>query len=280
MANLWLLKAGAGMTSFAVVFAAEGLLVAAAMTWVWLRWAPVEYRGWSFNFSVARELLAEGFPMYVATVYSQVYYRSDEILVERLVGASEAGLYTASARIYDIMIGVVPLITVSMFPTLSRWYSSNPEVFYERYSLLTRWISWAGLGVLAVVWVFRRRVVHIIFGDQYLPAIHILPWHLGTALLMYHSMLRSIFLTLCRRQSIMLWSSLIGMLVNLSMNLMLVPSLGANGAAIAGFFTQVATLVTSNALFSQTRWILRVSLETVLPWISHKHLARGDQPRA
>ena len=270
-ANLWLMRTGASMAAFAAVFAAEGLLIAVGMVWVWRRWAPADYRGWRFDRSTARGFLVESWPMFVAFLYTQIYYRVDVILLERLASGGDAGIYTASARIYDILIGVLPLLSVSLFPTLTRWYAGDAGVFRERYARMTRWITWGGVVLLAGVWVVRKTVVDLIFGEEYLAAAGVLPWHLGSALVMYHAMFRAAYLTLCRRQIVLLWTSLLGAVLNVGLNLVLIPRFGAEGAAMAGLATQVVALVLSNVLFLETRWLLGVSLGSILPGIGPRN---------
>jgi O-antigen/teichoic acid export membrane protein len=262
--QLWLIQRAASMQAFGVAFAAESLLISMGMFAVWKRYAPPAFRRWKFDPSTARQLISESWPMFVASLYSQVYYRADVIFLERLSSSYNAGIYTASARIYDILIGVLPLLGVSIFPTLTRWYQKDRKAFTRRYTQLTQWITWGAALGLALTWFLRHHIVRFIFGPDFAGAADVLPWHLASALIMYHSLFRAAYLTLAQRQILLLWTSLLGALVNVALNLVLIPKLGAQGAAIAGTLTQITALVLSNAFAHDTRWMLKVTARTML----------------
>jgi len=172
----------------------------------------------------------------------------------------QAGLYSASARIYEILFGVLPLLSLSLFPTLTRWYKEDRAGFTRRYTQLTRWVTWLGLFGLAGAFALREPIVHAIFGEDFAPASRVLPWHLASAAVMYNAIFRAAYLTLAQRQIILLWTSVLGAILNLGLNLVFIPRLGAEGAAMAGFLTQVVALHLSYGLFRETRWLLNVSL--------------------
>ncbi len=264
--QLWLIRRGSGMQAFAWAFAIEGFLMALSLAWVWWRFGPPEFRRWRFEFGTGFRVLRESWPMFVAFLYTQVYYRLDTILLEKMRGGTEAGIYSASAKFYDILIGVMPLIGVSLFPTLARWYKDDREGFSRLYTQLTRWITWLGLFGVVVLYLLRDQVVDLIFGQEYAEAARVLPWHLASAAIMFNAIFRAAYLTLAHRQIILLWTSLIGAVVNVGLNLLLIPRLGAEGSAMAGFVTQLVALHLTNGLFKETRWLFRVSLQTFLPF--------------
>ena len=260
----WLIQKGAGIRAFAGAFALEGLLMALILAFVWIRFGPQPFRQWKIQPATGQRVLAESWPMFVAFLYTQVYFRIDILLLEKMTGSAQAGLYSASSRIYDILIGVLPLLSVSLFPTLTHWYREDRQAFTRRYTQLTKWITWAGAAGLLLIWFLRHHIVRLIFGPDFAGAANILPWHLASALIMYHCLFRAAYLTLAQRQIVLLWTSLLGAIVNVALNLVLIPKLGAQGAAIAGTLTQIVAHILSNALSHDTRWILKVSARTLL----------------
>lgn len=262
--QLWLIRHAAEVQAFGVAFVLEGILTCISMSIVWWKFGSAAYKKWELDPIIAKGILAESWPMFVATLYSLISSRIDVILLEKMAGSSKAGIYSASARIYEILIGVLPLLGVSLFPTLTQWYQKDKAVFTRRYTQLTQWITWAGAAGLLLTWSLRHHIFRHIFGPDFSDAANVLPWHLASALVMYHSIFRAAYLTLAHRQVLLLWTSLLGAIVNVSLNLVLIPQLGARGAAIAGTMTQITTLILSNVISHDTRWILKVSAKTLL----------------
>lgn len=261
--QIWLIRHAAEVQAFGVAFVLESTLTCISMVLVWWKFGSAAYKKWSFDPIIAKGLLAESWPMFVASLYSHIYYRIDVILLEKMAGSSQAGIYSASARIYEILIGVLPLLSVSLFPTFTQWYQMEKAVFTRRYTQITRWITWAGAAGLLLIWFLRHHIFRHIFGPEFAAAANVLPWHLASAAVMYHGLFRAAYLTLAQRQIILLWMSLLGAVVNVGLNLFLIPRMGAGGSALAGFVTQIVALSASNLLFKETRWLIGVSLWTM-----------------
>ncbi|MFN0066463.1 MAG: oligosaccharide flippase family protein, partial [Limisphaerales bacterium] len=162
--QLGLIRAQAGPVAFGWAAVAEAGLAAVGLLLAWRRWGGTPFTRWRASGERARRLVRESWPLFLATLYASVYYKVDLVLLGRLRGDYEAGLYAASSRIYDIVIGAVPILTVSLFPVLTRWHQGDPARFRLRYRQLSQASTLAALAGLGVLAFFREPIVGALYG--------------------------------------------------------------------------------------------------------------------
>jgi O-antigen/teichoic acid export membrane protein len=203
----------------------------------------------------ARDIL----PLGAAVLISALYFRIDVYFVERWQGLEAVGGYNAVFRLVEAMRLLPAAVLAVTFPMLVQ----TPDT--RLVQRLGGALAIAG-AVLAVICVFGSSViVPMIYGRPYLyaaPAFSILALALPLFFLNYALTHQVIGWDGQRAYLLIAGVALIG---NIAANLVLVPSQGINGAAIATVLTEV--IVTAGCVY-----VLRARP-------SHVPL-RGDEPRS
>jgi len=73
-----------------------------------------------WDFQLARQLVAEALPVTFASVMASIGLRADSVMMERLRGATEAGIYSAAYSVYMFGAVVVFSATVALFPRFAK----------------------------------------------------------------------------------------------------------------------------------------------------------------
>ena len=137
------------------------------------------------------------------------------------------------------------LLIGAIFPSAQKLIKEDKKLFLPVYkhSLITlfRW-----LGPIAfLVAIFSRPLLEYGFGTEYgasAPTLALLM--LAAVLAWLNAPSGTIFLAL-NRQSLYMWGTLISLIVNLILNMILLPTIGTIGAAIATVATELALLAWS-----------------------------------
>ena len=230
------LKIGAALAmhstaAVAVVFAAETLAAAvvsalayrrAAHRWAWPRLAPA-WLGWFAR--RAPWLLLSG----IAEI---IYLRIDIVMLERMRGLTETGIYAVAARISEIWYGVPVLIAASLFPAL--WARRLEGAAYARalqaaFDLL----CWLAVALaLAMQWC-AAPLVGWLFGAPYAQAAPILTLHIWAGVFVFMRAVLSRWLLVEDLVRFSLVTHAAGAVLNVALNLILIPRYGGLGAAAA-----------------------------------------------
>ncbi len=250
--RLTLAIAGAGVAAFAAAAGLETLVIGTGLVLA-LFASTAAPRRWSFNADLARTLLRGAFPLLLTTLAITVYRRIDVVLVTRLLDTRAAGVYAAAVRLSEIGY-LAPMVLLNVgFPQLTRLHAEDPVAYRVALGDFFRRVTWAGAAfagglTLAAPWLARG-----LLGSAFAAAAVPLAIHAWTAVFIAHGIARSQWLLLENRQIDGLWLALAGAAANVALNLVLVPRLGVNGAALAAVGALALNMAVFPALSARTR---------------------------
>jgi PST family polysaccharide transporter len=147
----------------------------------------------------------------------------------------------------------VPIVIVSSFaPILVGLHANNPALFECRLRQLYFALVWLALASSLVLSFGAPMIVEVLFGPQYTQAAQVLSIHAWANVAVFLGVASSQYLTIARLQKLSLFRTSLGLISNISLNLVLIPVHGAAGAAIATVISYfIATW--SLLLFRSTR---------------------------
>jgi PST family polysaccharide transporter len=167
--SICLAVAGAG--PWAIV---GGYLGANAM-WALAAWSMVDYRpgrsAWRLRWDAARPLLAYGVPAAANVVVLSLVFGADYLIVGRVLGTRDLGLYTLAFRVPELLvINVFVALSTVVFPVFSR-LRRDPDRLRRGYLTAVRLQSaygvMAGVGLAAIA----PMAVPVAFGAGWTGAI-------------------------------------------------------------------------------------------------------------
>lgn len=209
----------------------------------------------TYNKVVALQILKESTPLIFASAFYLIYARIDQVMIKHMLGAHAVGLYDSAVRISELSYFIPQLVLLSLFPTIINTKSFTPEIYYMRLKKLLFFLIALSFSISLVTTLFSKQLLLIIFGTSFiaaLPALYICAWStLGASL---NSFAQQILLAENLTKNIST-GAFFGMIVNVSLNLYLIPLYGISGAALATLISYIVPFL-SLFLFAKTRSIL------------------------
>jgi O-antigen/teichoic acid export membrane protein len=217
---------------------------------------------WHFDRRVARRLLAQSWPLLFSGMAVIVYMRVDQIMLASMVGDAAVGQFSAALRLSEVWYFVPAAILSAAFPALLARRQDGAAA-YERYlQALYDAMAWLGLAVAVAVSFAAPWVVEHLYGPAYAEAARVWQVQTWAGITVAMSYVHGKWLLAEGLQRIGLLYTLAGCVVNLSLNLVLIPRFGAVGAAWATLATQVG-LLPMQLIFPETRRNFVMMLKTV-----------------
>ncbi|MGH9151690.1 MAG: flippase [Acidimicrobiales bacterium] len=236
----------------------------------------------TFDRRVASELLSESLPLAFSGMFGVIYYRLDTILLS-VLGRSEAVGYYASAYKISEALNILPgALMISVFPLMSR-YARNP-VFQARlrvlYHTTFKYVLVVIAPVVITICVLAEHIVLIVYSPAYLPAVAALRWIIWAEIGMFLSPVVYHLLIASGRQRLLIAGAASMAVLNLALNLVLLPRFGAVGAAAATTLTELLGLAIGLVLVRRLTGIRMPSnlspvLVSLLPFSALVLVARG-----
>lgn len=217
------------------------------------------------DFKVMSEILKAGLPYAFVALFMTLYWRMDTVMLERLLpdGKMQAGAYAQSFRLFDAF-SMIPVMFGSMLlPVFSREISSGHDLRPIVSIASKMLIVPAGILVATLV-IWPRELLDLLYkspADQSAIVFCILMITLIPVSLIY------LYSTLLTASGNMRWLAIItgvAMVINLVLNLLLIPSLTIVGSAITSLVTQVVVAVLCMVLVNRKMFHLNETKRSLL----------------
>lgn len=166
------------------------------------------------------------------SVFSIIYFRATQIILEHFKGFHEVGIYGASYKIIEAIINVPMILMIVMFPNFARLANTNLGEFKKLYYKLFKFLSFFGIIASIIIW-FGGDYIFILFGKDYSSANLVLKYLLIAVLALFPNTLLTqaiIALDLNIQYAIAL---IIVLMLNFTISFLIVPVMGAVGSAIS-----------------------------------------------
>jgi O-antigen/teichoic acid export membrane protein len=282
-AGIAALRLGAGVTAVSALYAATAVLSFIAGFAVVRRMARpslrVEPRRWP-------SLMKTAAPIGMAAVFFTVLFRLDMVLLGSVQSRSAVGAYGAAYRILDATLFLTWAVTGAFYPVFSRLgrFSDPPmrAVFERSLKLVTSLTLPLAVGAA----VLAGPLIHLVYGPDFGAAARALLLLAPTIALYPPAYLAAFVLVSQDRQRVITWTYGLVALVNLALNLVLIPRWSLNGAALATSMTQVllaaALLVLAQRQVGRLRWAATLATPAAAAGLAAltMHLAGGGVARA
>ena len=168
----------------------------------------------------------------LSELMAMLYHRIDIVMLERLRGPAEAGIYATAARLSEVWYAVPQLVMVALFPVLWQFRETATR-WREGVQATADALFWSAFAVAVVMQFIAEPLVTTLFGAEYQAAGAILALHIWAGVFVFMRALVSRWLIAEDLIRLSLWSHGAGAMTNVLLNLWLIPLYGARGAAWA-----------------------------------------------
>jgi O-antigen/teichoic acid export membrane protein len=239
-AGVAVLAAGGGILEVSLIFLGGSLLGFAVAAIVMRRYVArprlaVDRARWA-------PIVRAGIPIGLATMVLTVLLRLDQVLLSFLEGGdnSEVGLYGAAFRLVEATMFISWSFAAAFLPWVAHRGADEHERLARGYELALKGLSGVLIPIGVAFVVLAEPLIDLLYGDQYEAAVGSLQW-LGVTTVFYgFNLLASTVLVGRDRPLDFARICAVVVVLNIGLNLALIPPLGATGAALAAAVSSLA----------------------------------------
>ena len=181
--------------------------------------------------SVLRDFLIHSWPFVLLTVTATLYNRIDTLLISKILGFKEAGLYSAAYKYLDLANFFPAVVGHATYPIISGMASAQRinelRNFILRYQRLLIALA---VFISALVSSCSRYIITILAGPEYIAAagtLSILVWASG--LLIIYTLFNGLVISSLTKQALLV--TVFSLAVNIIGNIILLPRFGIQASA-------------------------------------------------
>jgi O-antigen/teichoic acid export membrane protein len=194
-------------------------------------------------------LLRETFLFGVAIALNSVYFRVTVIIMSLTATAAETGYFAISFRVVEVLIGIPGLLMAAAFPILIRAQRDDSERFAHATRRMFELAALVGVLLAISIELGAGFIVDVLAGHGARAAAAVLRIQGLAVMFTFIAVACAYPMLSLRRQRELVLANASGLLAAAGLSLLLIPSMGAQGAAVATVGAElVLALVTAVAL--------------------------------
>ncbi len=261
--RLLLIRTAAPLWAFAFAQVFELALGAIGM-FIGYRWSYGRLYDWQYRRDQAVDLLRHSWPVILSNMAIMIYMRIDMVMLKVMQGDTAVGLYAAATRVSEVWYFIPSVVVSSVSPALIR-SKSNSSLYYGRLRRLFCIVTLFAIVIGSVVAVSSHLIVRLLYSSSYGPAATILSVHIWASVFVFQGVAQSVWDFSEDLLKLSFYRTVAGAILNVGLNMLLIPRFAGVGAAIATVIAYAVAAVFGNVFSAKTRPIFRMQMRAYLP---------------
>lgn len=229
-------KDGSSLWLYTLIMAG-GTLLSQVMLWAFVRkYVLFQLPTWKGIISHFRPNLV----LFVPVIAISIYKIMDKIMLGSMTNMIEVGFYENSEKITGLPMGIITALGVVMLPRMSNLTANgNFDKAKQYIEISLKFIMFLAIGITIGLFAIASNFIPLFFGEEFKDAVPVVSILSFTVLFIsWANVIRTQFLIPQKKDKIYIISTGLGAIVNMIINLFLIPLYGAIGAAIGTIFAE------------------------------------------
>ncbi|MBI5566308.1 MAG: flippase [Chloroflexi bacterium] len=185
------------------------------------------------NFSLLKAQRQAAFVFGAATVLTALDSQTDTLLLSVFHGEREVGWYGAATTITAGLLMMSQAYRFAVYPLMARYAQSTSDKLAVLFQKSVHYMGVVAMPLVTGIIVFAPQLIDLIFGPAFLPTVRVLQILVISLLFFFMSEPCNRLMLVKDRQRVLVSFLAVSALTNIALNLLLIPTWGAGGAAVA-----------------------------------------------
>lgn len=216
---------------FAAALTFDSIMLSAGLVMMY-RNRGFSIRSWTYSASRASGLLKQSFPLILSAVMVSIYMKIDQVMLKE-VSSTAVGIYSAAARLSEAWYFIPIAVVTSVFPAIIHARKTDPQRYIKRLTNLYDLMVVISLPVALLISFLGTDIIHLLYGNAYAGAGQMLSVHIWSGVFVFLGSASSQYLLAEGFTMVSFQRTGLGALVNIALNLWLIPLYGGMGASVA-----------------------------------------------
>lgn len=193
----------------------------------------------SFSLKKSKYLLKKSYHYILSGLMVVIYSQTDKLMIKQMINEEEVGYYSIAIAICMMWTFVLQAIIDSIYPTILKLKNVNEEQYKTKNRQLYCIVFYISLVVSICFTIFGKLIVFILYGKEFIsavPILRIVTWYIAFS---YLGVARNAWIVSEGKQNKLKYLYAFAAVINVIFNFILIPILGAAGAAIASLLAEM-----------------------------------------
>ena len=195
----------------------------------------------SFSWEYGKKLLKKSYHFILPGLMVAIYGQTDKIMLKQMLDEASVGYYATATALCSMWTFVLSAIIDSLVPVIMKTHKEDKQKYEQMNRLLYCIVFYISVFVSILFTFLGKYAISILYGKEFLPAVaplRVITWYTAFSFL---GVARNAWVVCEEKQNKLKYLYISSAVLNVALNFLFIPWLGATGAAIASLAAQVAT---------------------------------------
>ncbi|TDG37212.1 flippase [Pedobacter changchengzhani] len=222
-----------------LAYVLDGLILASGLIIIYQK-RGLHIFDWNFDKQRAKDLLKKSTPLILAAVMVSIYMKIDVIMLKS-VGSKAVGIYSSAQNLSEAWYFIPVAIVTSVFPALLNARKTDLNRYLKRLGNLYDLMVLISLPIAIFISFFASDIIHIIYKGKFDGAGPMLSIHIWSGVFVFLGAASSQYLIAEGYTRIAFYRTGLGAIINILLNLWLIPKYAGLGASVATLIACIAS---------------------------------------
>lgn len=267
--RVWLLITRKSVEWFAFATSLDALLIAILFLICYIKDGTQKLR---FNLTVSKHLIGLSYHLIISSLMAVIYNQMDRIMIGKMIDQTHVGYYAAASTICHMWLFIPQALANSAQPLIIQLKGKDEELYRKRIKQLSCTIFWMGVLFAILITILSHFIIDVLYGEDYAQARRSLILIIWSTVFAAMSYSKSIWMICENNQKFSKYILLCGVIINLTLNFVWIPTVGMNGAAVATIITEFVCCFVAPFIFKPMRVFAKMQIEAINPIVLYKRI--------
>lgn len=196
-----------------------------------------------FDIEFIKGLFKKSLPFWFTSIFMTIYFKIDTIMLSFMKGYEATGWYNASYKIIDSLSFIPFVIIPIVFPVMSKFYKDSRNLLQILYEKLIYYLFIIAVPIGIGATMLASRIILFVYKKEFINSVIVLQILVWALVLMFVNYIIGYLLNSIDKQKLFTFTAGFGALLNVALNLILIPMYSYIGAAVATVATELLNFV-------------------------------------
>lgn len=252
LSKIILILTGANLVTFAWVVTLEAALRGIGLVFLYHRTGH-RLLAWRMKRKIAKDLLTQSWPLIISGFGAVIYLKIDILMLRQISGDTATGIYSVAVQLSEVWYFIPVAIATSVFPSIIESKKAGVAIYHAKLQRIFNVVIPLSILLSIMISVLSKPIILLLYGDVFRESIPVLAIHIWASIFIFSGAILSKYLI---AEGFIKFSMIrhgLGAIMNIVLNLVLIPQLGPIGAAIATLISYAAATYLSCFLHPGTK---------------------------
>lgn len=251
-----------GVYWFAFSNAMDYLIISVVLVYIYIKEGNQPLR---FSKNKFLQMTSRSYYYAISAFMVNVFTHVDNVMIKSILGNEQIGIYSVAVTCAGMFTFVFVAIIEAMRPYILEGKKINENIFEQRLKILYSVLVYSGMFCGIGITIGAKLIIQLLYGVIYRDSATVLKVLIWNTVLSCIGGAKDIWILAEQKQKYLLSLNAIGVICNIILNVIMIPTFGIIGAAISTVITQFLSNILLSILFKHLRRNMVILLHALNP---------------